>query len=124
MQQVSADQQQIIDAYASAVAFRLLGIANGELLQDDPAANASILDAAELMLALHQRVEEAAILADELCSRGQANAENQTAKTVMTAEALSLILAGANNAATNLQLEILEEIADLDEDQHRWAAID
>ena len=43
---------------------------------------------------------------------------------VMAAEALSLILAGANNAATNLQLEILEEIADLDEDEHRWAAID
>ena len=124
MQEIPADQQQTIDDYASAISFQILGIANGELLQHDPAANASLLDAAELLHALTQRVEEAAILANELCSRGQDNTDNQREKTVMAAEALSLMLTEANNAATNLELDILEEIEDLIEDEHRWTATD
>ena len=40
----------------------------------------------------------------------------------MATEALSLALAGANNAATNPDLHVLEEIEDPIEEEHRWAA--
>ena len=71
IEKINPAQQQALDRYASKVAFRLTGVANGELLDDDEdAENRETLDGKELLEALIERVTDTCILAEELALRG------------------------------------------------------
>ena len=71
IEKITPAQQQALDRYASKVAFRLTGVANGELLDDDDdtAENQETFNGKELLEALIDRVTDACILAEELAIR-------------------------------------------------------
>ena len=118
-QELTREQQETLDRYASRVAFHLTGVANGELLEDDPVGDRKGIDGRELVQALFTRVEEAELLADELVRRGILNKEDGEDGDIRSAVALRYALAGARINMDLLAGEIWVEV-DGEDGERRW----
>ena len=118
-QPLTEQQQDILDQYATQAAFQLTGVANGELLEEDPTGNRASLNGQELIKALLDRVEEATLLSRELARRaGLPDPDNYDPPIL-----LSIATQAALTTAT-INLEILhnEISSEIEEsgDHSRW----
>ena len=101
-QQITPEQQETLNRYVTQAAFQVTGMANGELLHYNAAENRAAIDGGELLDELETRVEEAALLAEELANRMEK-------ADVDDPDYLMAIALTASLRANSLNLEVLAD---------------
>ena len=103
-QQVTPEQQETLNRYVTQAAFQVTGMANGELLHYNAAENRAAIDGGELLDELETRVEEAALLAEEMANRMEKTDVDEDDPDYLMAIALT-----ASLRANSLNLEVLAD---------------
>lgn len=116
---LTAEQQDTLNSYATATAFQLTGLANGELLQYDAHGMGETASSAELLDEIDELSERLAILATALHIRArdswEDSADDQPDGTFLLTESLA-----ATSHALRNQYHVARVMIEAHPEAHRW----